>query len=221
MNTLEKLLAAYVQSLQRLFQFYRRMLKKNPFLTLVAVVAYITMLVSLFIPRPPLSSYWNRITGRQELETRILELQEQLDRKDEIIDTLTKRTRASSVQKDLTFEETWETEENRANVLRLLDYADFAIEKEDYSYAERVYREASQIQETLSVHYYLGRLYHLQGDLTDSEVEWKRAIELDPQRRYPEVRFYLAILLYEMGNEKESTNFLEEYLRLINLSVQQ
>lgn len=202
----------YVEAVLRLI----RAMKRRPVLAVFMIFSYIFILSWPLLLRSNKINYWDRITGREELELRILDLQTELDKRDEIIDALTNRKGAYSLYKDLTFEESWETEENRVTIQRLLEYADFAIEKEDYPYAEQVYQEALQIQETLSVHYNLGRLYYLQGNLTEAESEWKSVLELDSRGQYPEVRFYLGVLQHEKGSEDESNNNLSEYLYLIN-----
>jgi hypothetical protein len=64
----------------------------------------------------------------------------------------------------------------------------------------------------MSVLYYFGRNSYFQGDLKATENQWREAISLDQAGKYPELRFYLAVLLQEMGRQKEADTVLMEYL---------
>lgn len=158
--------------------------------------------------------FWNKITGKQELQGRLLDLSDRLARQQDIIDVQSRRTRQSSFLRKIDFDENWATEKSRLRIMRLLDYAEFALEKEDYRYAERLYQEASEIQQTITVPYYKGRLNYLLGDLEGAEAEWREAIRLDDKGRYPELRLYLAISLYEMDKDNETKKLLKEILHL-------
>lgn len=188
-----------------------RFMKRHPALTIVVLFVYLAVAVSPFLIRF-IANYQESVWDADYLRWRVYELEETVEKKDSIIDVLTKRIKVASFLRDIPFEEIWDTEENRTYLLRQFEYAKFATEKEDYAYAERIYRETLPIQNTLTARYYLGQLAYLQGDLQTAAVEWKKVIELDPQVYYAELLLYMGILMYELGDEKASLSYLEEYL---------
>lgn len=201
--------------MNKVLDIYKRQLTSHPFITVTFFLFYL-LLTLQFIFKVNLIEKWRMLWKGDEIkvmqEQRISELQSKVEQQDKIIEVLTKREREYSFLRKLEFQEDWKAEDNRNNVLRILDYADFAIQKQDYSRAEQLYLEADKIQETLTVPYYRGRLAYIQGNLPAAESQWKRVISLDRQGRYPEVRLYLAIALYEIGKGSESKAFLKEYL---------
>lgn len=151
-------------------------------------------------------------TQQIKLEDRIVYLEEKLNVQRLVSTRLASIDRRSELFKDIAFQEKWESEEVKAEVQRLLEYAEFASKKKDYSRALDFYKEANQIQETLASHYYAGRTSYLSGNLESTEKEWKLALALDSSIRYPEMRFYLGVILHEMGKIQESRELLSEYL---------
>jgi tetratricopeptide (TPR) repeat protein len=192
-------------------RLYARVLHKHRALFLAVAAAYTGFLL-FFVFRSELRKTWETVAGKREAEQRIKMLEAILEKQQVITATLTSRENKSSLLRNLEFKENWKTDRNRTETLRLLEYANFALEKEDYPRAKRMYEEAAQIQPTLSVPYYLGRLAYLQGDLSEAESNWRQVVNADTKKQYPEVRLYLGMTLYEMGREREAKDFFREYL---------
>lgn len=150
--------------------------------------------------------------SRSQIELRLHTLQAELQSQREIAAALAQRLQQPTIFKDLTFDETWADEGQRAAVTRLLEYAAFAAQKQDYQYADRLYGEALAIQRSPSVLYYFGRNAYFQGDFRKTEALWRDAISLDSTGKYPELRFYLAIVLHEMGNRQDAVELMIKYL---------
>lgn len=123
------------------------------------------------------------------------------------------RIQTAKLFRNLEFKEQWQDDKARAEILRLIDYARFAEEKADYEYASRFYEEANKIQETHTVTYFLGRDAYLQGELTRAEMYWRKILAADPQNHYPEMRLYLALILYEQRKDSEAASLLEAYVK--------
>jgi tetratricopeptide (TPR) repeat protein len=216
MEIIRKSIKEYVAIINKAFGIYSKAIKRRPWLFLSFIVFYLSFFLIYFItPGYGIRETWDHITGREELQERIIELQTEIERKNSIIDTLNKREDALSLIKTIEFDENWKTEENKESIQRLFEYAAFAIEKEDYQYAEDIYIETLQMQETLSAHYNLGRLYYMKGDLRSTKTEWEYVINLDQAGKYPKVRLYLGIINFELGNEDDGNNYLSEYLEIL------
>jgi tetratricopeptide (TPR) repeat protein len=201
-----------VEVMQQVFRWYKQLFSKHPFVVIATFFLYGSLAFYYFV-RSDLAAKWQlRSPDREIMEAQLQSLQQKLDQQDKVIDTLTKRTKESSFIRKLSFEESWKSDDNRANILRILEYADFAIEKEDYRRAESLYLEGDRVQPTLSIPYYLGRLYYIKGDLQGTERQWKKFIAVDSRGKYPEVRLYLAIVLYEMSKQDESKDLMRAYL---------
>lgn len=193
-----------------LFDVYRRMFSRRPVLVVIMLFIYAAG-VGGFLFKWTNTGSWESQKSR-DLRLRIQRMEMKGERDDAVIDVLRQRMRKVSFLKDLTFDEKWKSDETRTTVLRLLEYAQFALEKSDFSYAKGVYQDAAKVQPTLSVPYYLGRLHYLEGDLVSAESEWTTVIAADPQGKYPDLRLYLGILKYELGKKDESNTLLQEYL---------
>lgn len=191
--------------LEDYLQFYIRILKRKPVLFAAVLALYIIFAVGVFAQH-----FYTMETKRHQTE--IMELQKEIDQKDENLTYLEKTTPRPAIFKDLMFDEKWNSDETRANVLRLVDYAKYAEQKADYRYADQLFTEANGIQETLTVNYYEGRNAYYSGDLDQAEAKWRRFLEMDAKNHYPEVRFYLACLLYERGRERECKEMLRTYI---------
>lgn len=131
------------------------------------------------------------------------------------------RSKESRLFRNLEFKEKWQDDKTRTEILRLIDYARFAEEKNDYQYARRFYEEANRLQETSAVTYFLGRNAYLQGDLADVEAKWRKVIEWDKHLTYPEMRLYLALILYEEHKDNEAIGLMADYLKAIGTGVSQ
>jgi tetratricopeptide (TPR) repeat protein len=197
--------------MEELAEAYGNALRRHKTFAAIFTVVYAAFVFG-FVFRPDLAKMWASITGETRTQQQIKALETDLMKQRTIAETLASRVKKASFLRNLEFQETWRNDESRAEILRLLDYADFAIQKDDYSRARKLYEEASQIQDTLSVPYYLGRLSYMQGDLSESEANWRQVIKLDAKAQYPEIRLYLGITLYEMGREREGKEVLRDYL---------
>lgn len=197
---------------KHIFEFYRSLFSRHPFVTAFVILGY-AFVASFLLLR---SEFMKPFIDRDITEARIDELEKRISQQDAVIQILTKRSKSVSFFRDLDFEENWKTDENRDTILRLLEYANFAIQRADYSRAESLYLEASQIQETISVPYYRSRMYYVQGDLQSAELQLRRVIELDKLSKYPDVRLYLGIVLYQMGKEKDGREYLRDFVNRQN-----
>lgn len=195
----------------KILEFYIGMFKRHPLVLSLTLILYILFTI-FFVFREELSLYLTAPNTIKELEVRLFEQQDKIEREKSIVEILTKRTRESSFLKDIKFIEDWKSPEIRDEILRFLDYANFAIKKQDYKHAERLYMEASELQETLTIPYRLGRIYYIQGDLKGAQSQWMNVISLDKENAYPDMRLYVAIILYEKGQIEQSKNFLRHYL---------
>ena len=200
---------ALFEILEELASSYARLFRKP--LVVAFMVVYLLFSVGLVL-KPVLITKWAEVTGNARTEAQLKALELELQKQRTIAETLTTRLKKASFLRNLEFQEPWKNDQSRAEILRLLDYADFAIQKDDYPRARKLYEEAAQIQDTLSVPYYLGRLCYIQGDLSEAEANWKQVIKVDSTGQYPEIRLYLGITLYEMGREREGKEAFREYL---------
>jgi len=216
LSAIGSILRAALNVLDEVLGLYARALRKHRGIFLTIAAAYSIFSV-FFLFRSELTNAWETVIGRRGAQQRIRMLESILEKQQQITETLASREKKPSFLRNLEFEEDWKSDHNRTEVLRLLDYADFALQKEDYARAKRMYEEAAQIQQTLTVPYYLGRLAYLQGDLAEAESNWRQVVNADTKNRYPEVRLYLGVALYELGREREAKAAFKEYLANPNL----
>lgn len=190
---------------------YKALWSRRP-LTIVVVTLFYALVAVATLFYEDILDVMNATREVKELRSLTAELKDASDQQARVIEILTKRTKYTSFVRYQVFHENWITEENRTNVLRLLEYAAFALEKEDFRHAEKLYREANEIQETLVVPYNLGRLSYLEGYIETAVSYWKTVIARDAGEQYPDIRLYLGIALYELGEDVESQQYFEEYL---------
>lgn len=148
----------------------------------------------------------------EKINLRLTQTQAELEKNKNLLQKVNSVDRQFGFLKKLEFREDSINKDDKDNLLRALDYADFAITKHDYKYAEQFYLDANQKVNSSVGHYYLGRLYYIQGLLEKAEAEWRKAISIDQNNRYPEIRFYLGILLHELNKDNESKQLLNKFL---------
>ena len=195
---------------------YKMLLTKHPLVMGVLLTLYFLFGVTFVLQAVYRISPTEVLRGPIEapkLRSRVQALEASLAEKDALINRLSKESLRAPHFSDLSFEENWISEEARASVIRLLEYAAFAVGKEDYRHAERMFEEANLIQETISAAYQQGRLGYARGDLRMTTLKWRRAIELDQESRYAILRFYLAIVYHELAEEERSRELVREYVQ--------
>lgn len=199
--------------MSELLHWYKRLWIRRPLIIVVVTLIYaLGAVAALFYE--DIFDVMNATREVKELRALTAELKDASDQQAGVIEILTKRTKNVSFVRRQVFKENWITEENRTNVLRLLEYAAFALEKADFRHADKLYREANEIQETLVVPYNRGRLSYLEGDIGTAVWYWKTVIARDAGELYPDIRLYLGIALYELGEDVESQQYFQEYLEL-------
>lgn len=191
-----------------LIDMYRRILSKpySWIIIFIYIVGIITYLVYPNIGKGQLSEV-------ESLKLRLKNTQLELDNNKQLIYELSDKDRRFGFLRKIEIRDEKITGQQKAEVSRLIEYAEFALGKEDFKYAEQFYNEANNSVETSIGHYYLGRLFYIQGITEKAEIEWMKAIKLDENFRYPELRFFISILLYELGKDKDSKEYLEQYLK--------
>ena len=197
-----------------IFDIYTRIFKRRPIFFILTTLIY-TIFIIWFFFRSEIKDALMYSTEGKQLSIQIKELEDQIRNKDLILDTLTRRSKTASFIKDMDFQEKWESEKNKIEIERLLEYAAFALRKNDPGRAERLYNESESIQETLSSNYSLGALYYFEGQLESTISAWERFIRIDSKNNYPIVRFYLSIAYHEKGNDAKSIQLLKAYLAAI------
>jgi tetratricopeptide (TPR) repeat protein len=195
--------------IQDVLRVYKRLFFQRPYMSAIVFVAYTIGIA--FYWRAPIIAAFRAPTEVTELRKRVLDLEGQRQQQDELLATLTARTVQSDFLKPLKFEERWRDERARETVGRLIEYAEFAISKNDFEHAERFYNEANQVQPTIAIPYYEGRLAYRRADLQRAETKWLEAIKRDPEHKYPDLRLYLGILYYQMGRVGEAKQYLKSF----------
>ena len=122
------------------------------------------------------------------------------------------RAKDTGIFRDLQFNENWENEKVKSDALRLIEFGRYADDKGNFKYAEKLYREAKELQDSLTATYYLGRNAYFQGDLSEAERNWRKLISVDPDVKYPDVRLYLATLLSQSRRNAEAKQVLATYV---------
>ena len=212
MNTLLDLFQQFVEVYARALRVYGEAFRRRPLFLFLLILAYVAVLFMVPAVRYGVSDYWDRVTGRDVLQLRVVQLQLVIDQQQKVMEVLVSQRERVALFGDLSFDESWETAKHEESVLRLMDYAVFAMDREDYAYALEFLSEASGIQNTLAVPYLTGRIRYSQGNLAATVDEWTEVIRLDPDNRYPVVRLYLGIVLHQMGDTAESNRLLQEFL---------
>ncbi len=185
-------------------------LYKKPFYIFFTLIY--TIFAAVYFYKSEIVDTFKYVKDGKQLRLQIKELEQEVVDKDLIINTFTRRSSTASFIKDLNFDEKWQSEKNKIEIERLLEYAAFALRKNDSQRAERLYKEAESIQETLSSNYNLGALYYYEGQLGSAISVWERFITIDSNSKYPIVRFYLSIVYHEKGNNEKSIKLLKDYL---------
>src|SRR6266446_2471082 len=196
--------------LYRILNIYKLAFSRYRFLFIVTAVVYLAFFV-VFFAKGSLVEFFRATFEVKQLRTRVLELETERHQQEQLLATLSSRTSQADFLKPLKFEEKWRDEAARQNVSRLVDYAEFAVSKNDYEHAERFYSEADNIQPTVTIPYYEGRLAYRRGDLQLAEAKWLEAIKRDSGNKYPDLRLYLGLLYYQMGRSGEAQQFLKNY----------
>lgn len=198
--------------LHNVVSMYTSFFKRKPFWGFLILLIYIFFAVWVFF-RSEIADTFKYAKEGKQLSIQIKDLEEIVRSKDLIIDTLTRRSKTASFIKNLDFNEKWQSEKTKIEIERLLEYAAFALRKNDSKRAERLYKEAESIQETLSSNYNLGALYYFEGQLESTIRAWEKFITIDSGIKYPIVRFYLSIAYHEKGNNDKSIKILKNYLK--------
>ena len=121
---------------------------------------------------------------------RITDLEFSLEKSEQLISLCKKNYKSYGFLNLIEFRETNLIDQERKKLLRLFEFAEFAIEKEDFVYAEKLYLEANNTYNSAYGYYLIGRLYYISGALDKAESAWQNAIEIDSELFYPEIRFY-------------------------------
>jgi len=198
-------------SLENLLAFYKRLFTKYRSLTILTDLGYLVF-VGFYLGTTARVAEWFRAPSQvKELQKRVLDLEAQRQQQDQVIATLTARATQTDFLKPLKFDERWRDDRARETVGRLVEYAEFAIAKNDFEHAGRFYNEANDVQPTVTIPYYQGRLSYRRGDLQRAEAMWLEAIKRDPDRKYPDLRLYLGVLYYQMGRASEAKRYLRSF----------
>ncbi len=187
-----------------------RLLRKKPYIFISTMVVYIGI-IGFYIT---LREKQNIVTSiRYKAEREIVDLKEEIERQKNIINSLTISRKIPVVFRPINFTEDWEDDSKEAEINRIFEYANFAMSKEDYKRAKSLYEEAQVIQTTFQAQYYLGMLDYIEGDLNSCIKKWSTIVE-SAQDRFPNLRFHLAIVLYEDGESERSMKYLLEYMKI-------
>jgi tetratricopeptide (TPR) repeat protein len=193
-----------------ILSMYKRAFLRHPYTLGLTFFVYFIIILFYILGGSPIT-WFHAVREGTELRKRVLDLETQRQQQDQLIATLTARTTQVDFLKPLKFDERWRDERARETVGRLIEYAEFAIAKNDFEHAERFYREANDVQPTVSIPYYEGRLAYRRGDLQSAEAKWLEAIQRDPERKYPDLRLYLGVLYYQLGRVGEAKRYLKSF----------
>jgi tetratricopeptide (TPR) repeat protein len=195
--------------IEDLFVAYKRLLSRHRYIVVATLAVYVTAIMAYL--KVPVIAWFRAPAEVTELRGRVLDLETQRRQQDQILATLTATTVQSDFLKPLKFDEKWRDERARETVGRLIEYAEFAMSKNDFEHAERFYSEANEVQPTVSIPYYEGRLAYRRGNLQRAEAKWLEAIKRDPDRKYPDLRLYLGVLYYQLGRAGEAKQYLKNF----------
>jgi tetratricopeptide (TPR) repeat protein len=195
---------------QSILSTYKRIVSQHPLVFSLSAVFYVTI-VAVWVVRQPLMEYLLAPHEEADLRARVVELEDLRRQQDQLLSTFTSRTTQAEFLKPLKFEERWRDDRARETVGRLVEYAEFAISKNDFEHAERFYSEANEVQPTITIPYYEGRLAYRRGDFQRAETKWLEAIKRDTERKSPDLRLYLGILYYQMGRLDEAKKYLRDF----------
>ena len=197
--------------MSEILSIYTKLFKRHPFFLVFSVIIYAIIFMWFFF-RTEVRDIWINIREGNVYREQLLELKNELRAREQILNTLTKRSRSASFIKDIAFIEKWKSEENKTEVGRLIEYADFAVRKNDPNRAESLYQESLSIQETFSANYELASLYYSEGNLEKAIASWEKFKKLDSENNYPVVGLYLGIAYHELGEEEKSLSNLKNYV---------
>jgi tetratricopeptide (TPR) repeat protein len=187
-----------------LYEAYQRVFNRHRFLFVAVFALYAAAIVTTIF-------YSRAVRESIALKERIALLNQELSAKA----VASPGTPPSTLlPRSIEFTEEWKDEKTKSDVMRLLDYAAYAEQKGDLSYAERIYGEADQRQRSLAVEYDWGRNAYHQGKLEQAIVHWGRAVDLDGQGKYPDLRLYLGLALRESNKTTEARKILTDYLKM-------
>jgi tetratricopeptide (TPR) repeat protein len=197
-------------SMESMVANYMRLIRRHPVVYITGIAVYVVFIV-FFFWRSPITAWLRSPAEVPELRKRVLDLEAQRQQQDQLLAALTSTTLESDFLKPLKFDERWRDDRARETVGRLVEYAEFAISKNDFEHAARFYSEADEVQPTLTIPYYEGRLAYRRGNLQRAEAKWLEAIKRDPEDKYPELRLYLGILYYQLGRIAEAKQYLKSF----------
>jgi len=192
--------------------WYLRFIRQNRMAVVFFGVLYLLFLLIFFGYREISGSFASR---RYETERRIMTLERRIEEQKAVIDSFVGSRGLPTIFRQIHFEENWQDTSKRAEVQRLSDYAHFAISKADYARAKTLFEEAESVQQTVEAEYYLGLLSYVQRDLNSCTTRWSSLVEKDKDAQFPDLRFYLAVVLYEAGDSKRSLAYLAEYVNIV------
>lgn len=197
-----------VTFIESVLRVYKKLFSRYPYITGLVVVGYIVAFIAFGNWRD-MRDRIRALSHAKELQARILDLEMQRRQQDEILAALASaKGSQAEFLKPLKFADEWRDDRSRQEVGRLVDYAEYAMSKNDFDHAERFYQEADRLQPTVTIPYYEGRLAYKRGDLRKAESEWLEAIKRDPEGRYPDLRLYLGILYYQLGRTTEARSYI-------------
>lgn len=190
--------------LKKVFETYRQMFKK-PFVVIISVL-YVVSFFAYFI-------YKSNINQERKYQLELDNLRENIKRQDEILRKLNSNLDFSFYTQLKIREEVDTTVE--ANLLRLLEYATLAEEKQDFEYALKIYNDAEKLIYTSLVGYNKSKIFYKQGKVENSIKELRKAIENDTSILYPEMRLVLSVIL-----QTNNSNGNEEIIRLLKQYIE-
>lgn len=187
-----------------------RLFKKRPYFYICVLIIYIGIFMLFRLYR---EKRYIETSISYKVESEIENLKEEIERQKNIINSLTISRKIPVVFRPINFKEDWEDSSKEAEINRIFEYANFAMSKDDYKRAKSLYEEAQVIQTTFLAQYYLGMLDYIEGDLNSCIKKWSTIVE-SAQDRFPNLRFHLAIVLYEAGESERSMKYLLEYIKI-------
>jgi len=127
---------------------------------------------------------------------------------------LAKITSASGLQYSLAFKPLDFNEPAESSLLRSLDYAKYALTKDDFEYAKRLLEDATAIQKTPATEYLLGVLAFKSGDLKKASEHWQFAVQTKNVRNQAEILYLLIVASHEQGDAESTSNYMEQYIQI-------
>lgn len=195
------------------YSFFERFLlavRKRPSLFAAVSLFYLMMFfVTVYYDSP--SDIINAPRRLRELREENSGIRQYVLELEDIISRLDSTRVDSTLFRGLNMSDPYTNDATKNSISRLVEYAEFAISKNDYERAEGLFVEANQIQPTVGVAYQQGRLAYFRGNLKRTVERWQAAISLDSDRLNIELRLYLGIVLHELGRYEDGDQLILEY----------